>query len=105
MAADQTEAVFLSSVTRLHCYACLVSACLVRIFVLMRMRLFAQCGCNVPRLAETEKYSSVHGTHPVEWRAKDAAPRFGLPLPQMYSPLYVGMVYLQYKVQDVSKVR
>ncbi len=34
-ASDQTEAVFLSSVTRLHCYVCLASACLVRVFVLM----------------------------------------------------------------------
>ncbi len=33
-ASDQTEAVFLSSVTRLHCYACLA-----RIFVLMWMHI------------------------------------------------------------------
>ncbi len=38
-ASDRTKAVFLSSVTHLHCYACLVSACLARIFVLMWMRL------------------------------------------------------------------
>ncbi len=38
-ASDQTEAVFLSLVTRLHCCACLVSACLARIFVLMWTRL------------------------------------------------------------------
>ncbi len=34
-ASDRTEAVFLSSVTRPHCYACLASACLARVFVLM----------------------------------------------------------------------
>ncbi len=33
--SDQTEAVFLSSVTRLHCYACLALACLTHFFVLM----------------------------------------------------------------------
>ncbi len=31
-ASDQTEAVFLSLVTRLHCYTCLVSVCLARVF-------------------------------------------------------------------------
>ncbi len=39
-ASDWTEAVFLSSVTRLHCYACLASACLVRVFVLMWTQLY-----------------------------------------------------------------
>ncbi len=38
-ASDRAEAVFLSSVTRLHCYACLALACLVRVFVLMWTRL------------------------------------------------------------------
>ncbi len=42
-ASDRTEAVFLSSVTRLHCYTCLASACLARIFVLMWMRLISAC--------------------------------------------------------------
>ncbi len=40
-ASDRTEAVFLSSVTHLHCYACHASACLTRVFVLMWMRLNA----------------------------------------------------------------
>ncbi len=35
LAADRTEAVFLSLVTRLHCYICLASGCLARVFVLM----------------------------------------------------------------------
>ncbi len=39
LASDRTDAVFLSSVTRLHCYACLASACLAHVFVLMWMRL------------------------------------------------------------------
>ncbi len=39
LASDRTEAVFLSSVTHLHCYACLASACLARVFVLMWTRL------------------------------------------------------------------
>ncbi len=38
-ASDQTEAVFLSSVTHLHCYTCFASACLARVFVLMWMWL------------------------------------------------------------------
>ncbi len=38
-ALDQTEAVFLSSITRLHCYACLASACLSLVFVLMWTQL------------------------------------------------------------------
>ncbi len=38
-ASDLTEAVFLSSVTRLHCYARLASVYLTRIFVLMWTRL------------------------------------------------------------------
>ncbi len=33
-ASDQTEIVFLSSVTRLHFYICLAWACLARVFVL-----------------------------------------------------------------------
>ncbi len=37
--SDWTEAVFLSSVTGLHCYTCLISACFARIFVLMWTRL------------------------------------------------------------------
>ncbi len=40
-ASDQTEAVFLSSTTRLHCYTCLASACLERVFVLMWTRLYS----------------------------------------------------------------
>ncbi len=40
-ASDRTETVFFSSVTHLHCYACLASACLAHVFVLMRMRLYA----------------------------------------------------------------
>ncbi len=61
-ASDQTEAVFLSSVTRLHCYTCLASAFLGHIFVLMsrlnvmfvcldKMRIAALNGCspNFPR--------------------------------------------------------
>ncbi len=39
-------------------------------------------GWNVPRLAETEKHSSVCGTAQC---AEDAAPRLGLPLPHLYS--------------------
>ncbi len=38
-ASDRTEAVLLSSVTHLHCYVCLVSACLALVFILMRTRL------------------------------------------------------------------
>ncbi len=34
LASDQTEAVFLSSVTHLHCYTCLALACLAHVFVL-----------------------------------------------------------------------
>ncbi len=44
-ASDQTETVFLSLVTRLYCYACLASTCLVHVFVLMWMRL---CNFSVP---------------------------------------------------------
>ncbi len=40
LASDQTEAVFLSSVTHLHCYAYLSSACLAHVFVLMWTRLY-----------------------------------------------------------------
>ncbi len=39
-ASDRAEAVFLSSVTHLHCYACLALACLARVFVLMWTRLY-----------------------------------------------------------------
>ncbi len=39
-ASDRTEAVFLSSVTRLHCYVCLASACLMHVFVLMWTQLY-----------------------------------------------------------------
>ncbi len=39
-ASDRMEAVFLSSVMRLHCYVCLASACLARIFVLMWTQLY-----------------------------------------------------------------
>ncbi len=38
-ASDRMEAVFLSSVTLLHCYVCLASACLVCVFVLMWTQL------------------------------------------------------------------
>ncbi len=41
-ASDRMEAVFLSLVTRLHCYVCLASACLAPIFVLMWTQLYAQ---------------------------------------------------------------
>ncbi len=40
LASDWTEAVFLSLVTRLHRYACLASARLTHIFVLMWTRLY-----------------------------------------------------------------
>ncbi len=40
LASDQTEAVFLSLVTHLHCYVCLASACLARIFVLKWTQLY-----------------------------------------------------------------
>ncbi len=43
-ASDRTEPVFFSSVTRLHCYACLASACLAHIFVLMWMQLYTYVG-------------------------------------------------------------
>ncbi len=39
LASDWTEAVFLSLVTHLHCYACLALACLAHVFVLMWTRL------------------------------------------------------------------
>ncbi len=48
--SDQTEAVFFSSVTRLHCYVCLASACLLRVFVLMWTQLNLgeeNCLCSV----------------------------------------------------------
>ncbi len=38
-ASDRAEPVFLSSVTHLHCYACLALACLAHVFVLMWTRL------------------------------------------------------------------
>ncbi len=49
-ASDRTEAVFLSSVTRLHCYVCLASACLARVFVLMWMQLYRSESVQVDRL-------------------------------------------------------
>ncbi len=51
------EAVFLSSVTRLHCYTCLASACLARIFVLMWTWLYT---CAEASCALNESTSACH---------------------------------------------
>ncbi len=45
--SDRTEGVFLSSVTRLHYYTCLASACLARVFVPMWTR---------PNICQTPKF-------------------------------------------------
>ncbi len=70
---DRTEAVFLSSITRLHCYACLASACLTRVFVLMRMRLMSPglYGWRFnPKMTPLSHSSALSGVHTTSHLAK-----------------------------------
>ncbi len=49
---------------------------------------YAQYGWKMPRLVETEKYSLLRGA--AHQGTEDAATYLGLPLPQVYSRLYVA---------------
>ncbi len=69
-ASDRTEAVFLSSVTRLHCYECLASACVTRVFVSMWMQLNASTTSHTRNAVLLRWWEhEVAFTHPV--------PKFG----------------------------